>query len=412
MCFEGSFFMVHSHNSTDPRRCRVDMMKLRGAVMEYEWGDHSFIPSLLNIPEDGNAKAELWMGVHPKGMNTILETGEPLSDYIDSHRSEVLGPLHESRFAHRFPFLLKVLSLNTPLSLQVHPDARLAEEGFKKESEEKRGQKSYIDPFGKDEVLFALEEVTALAGLRELDEILSTFEEILDEASDVISSCEDTRCMLTTLFNLTEPEKTLLLQKLASYLKRNPQYIDSPFLSARQIASKLLKLYPEDIMVFAPFFLNVIHLRPGEAFHVTPGMIHSYICGHAIEIMSCSDDVLRGGLTPKYVDVKEFLNVVHFEVSDGRKVRHIETSETSTILDVDSSDFSLLITESGDSSFSGREYVEIALVLEGEGIFRYEERELRVSRGDIILIPASIPCYELKLNGKLVTASVGEEVDA
>jgi len=390
----------------------MDMMKLRGAIQPYAWGDSSYIPSLLGRRDTGRPQAELWMGAHPNGMNTLLETAEPLDSYIAEHARQILGEKHLGRYGTRFPFLLKVLSIETPLSLQVHPDALRAEQGFSREQTSQKEPCTYADPYQKDEVLYALDEVTALAGFRDIEESLSLLSEILDGSTDVLNSCEDLEQLFTTLLHLDTEERRLFLEKLQHYVEKDNQVVESPFLSAKQIAHRLLELYPEDIMSYAPFLLRLVHLRPGEALQVQPGMLHAYISGHAVEVMSSSDNVLRGGLTGKHVDIHELLEVLTYAPFDAKKVRQEAVSETSTRLAVHSSEFSLMVTTSGHSAFTDRIYVEIVCVLEGEGTFTYNERELRVQQGDIILIPASISSYELDLQGRIVSATVGDGADA
>ena len=386
----------------------MDMMKLQGVIQRYPWGDSSFIPSLLGRRDTGTPQAELWMGSHPNGMNSLLETGEPLDDFLVSHSEQVLGENHISRYGTRFPFLLKILSIETPLSLQVHPDALRAEQGFLREQSSEKEERTYSDPYQKDEVLYALDEVTALAGFRDYEDALSLFTEILDGSTDVLSSCDDLEHLFTTLLHLDTPEHNLFLRKLEQYVNRDPQVVDSPFLSAKQISQRLLSLYPGDIMAYAPFLLRLVHLRPGEALQVRPGMLHAYVSGHAVEVMSSSDNVLRGGLTPKYVNVHELLEVVTYDPFDGRKVRQEPVGPHTVRLLTDSSEFDLRVTTSGHTVFTDRLYVEIVCVLEGEGVFTYSGREMRFRQGDIILIPSSITGYDLDLRGRIVSATVGD----
>ncbi len=386
----------------------MDMMKLRGVIQSYPWGDSSYIPSLLGRSKTGKPQAELWMGSHPNGMSTLLETGEPLDEYIASHSEQVLGTNHLSRYGTRFPFLLKILSIETPLSLQVHPDSLRAEQGFLREQSSENGIRTYSDPYQKDEVLYALDEVTALAGFRDYEEAISLFREILDGSTDVLSSCEDLEHLFTTLLHLEMEERNLFLGKLEQYVKKDPQVVDSPFLSAKQISQRLLELYPDDIMAYAPFLLRLVHLRPTEALQVRPGMLHAYVSGHAVEVMSSSDNVLRGGLTPKHVNVHELLEVLTYAPFDGKKVRQEPLSLHTTRLLTDSSEFDLMVTTSGHTVFTDRLYIEIVCVLEGEGTFTYSGRELRFRQGDIILIPASITGYDLDLRGRIVSATVGD----
>ncbi len=385
----------------------MDMFKLRGAIQKYAWGDATFIPSLLGKQSTGTPQAELWMGVHPNGMNYLVSSGLSLAEYIEQHADVVLGEKDSHRFAGRFPFLLKVLSIREPLSLQVHPDTAQARAGYTRQDKSHEKGGNYADPYQKDEVLLALDEVTALAGFRSLREIVAGFKEIVGDEFDALGPCDDVKQLFSALLYLSEPET----KKFISFLKAavsGEDEVNSPFLSQKEIARRLLALYPDDIMAFAPYFLRVVHLRPGAALHVKPGVLHSYVCGHAVEIMSSSDNVLRGGLTRKHVDTEELLKVVKFEGSEGEFPQMKRLNEHTFKVDVQSGEFSLISIEAGETDFVGRDSVEITLILEGEGVYRYTEKELRFTQGDIILIPASVKEYRMVLDGKAVTASAGE----
>lgn len=261
---------------------------VEGVVQHYEWGDREFIPHLLGVAGRGKPWAELWLGTHPNGP-TSLANGAPLS--------EVSGEL---------TYLLKVLSAAEPLSLQAHPTPAQAEEGHE------RGV--FGDPFAKPELLVALTPFEALCGVRPGEATVDVLRSIgATELADAVEA-DGPGTTLTALYRGDiDPSATIAACAAA----------DAP--EARW-ASTLAETYPDDPSVAVTLLLNYVVLQPGEALHLTAGNLHGYLRGSGIELMQASDNVVRGGLTVKEVDIDLLLETVDptplaqpvMEVADGR----------------------------------------------------------------------------------------------
>jgi len=248
------------------------MQRIEGVVQHYEWGDPVFIPSLLDVEPDGRPWAELWLGTHPNGP-AVLDDGTPLVD--------VTGPL---------PYLLKVLACSRPLSLQTHPDADQAQRGF--------DAGVFPDANPKPELLCALTPFEALCGIRPVRATLALFDELgLEEWSRVLAT-GGPDALLTGIYR----------GELAA-----PAIVEACATSERPEAVQVRTLattYPDDPSVAATLLLNRVVLAPGEVIRLDAGTLHAYLHGAGIELMGPSDNVVRGGLTVKHVDVDLLLDVL------------------------------------------------------------------------------------------------------
>jgi mannose-6-phosphate isomerase len=388
----------------------MDIVKLRGVIKPYEWGDSYFISSLLNRRKSNHPQGELWMGTHPMGEASLLIEETPLTQYIESHPVEVLGESHITRFGHELPFLLKVLAIKDPLSLQVHPNSEQALIGYEAEKEQRSlleaALLNYKDNRQKDEVLFALTPVTAMIGFRALSEIVENFSLILDEKSSLFSHCSSVEEFFQTLLILDTETKESMLLSLQEYVNRDQEIEPFLFLNSKEIAKRALTLYPDDIMAFSPFFLNVAHLEVGSAIHVKPTTLHAYVYGHGVELMSASDNVLRVGLTSKKIDVKELTSTLSFHEDTIEIASVTEVSDNYYKINVDSGEFVFSYVEKGEVSVHGHNTVEIVLVLDGNGKIMWDQKEIRINKGNILLIPAVIDSYDIQNSGLIVIASV------
>jgi mannose-6-phosphate isomerase len=250
------------------------MQRVSGVVKHYEWGDQNFIPDLLGVEPDGRPWAELWLGTHASGPTTFAD---------DGLLSDVTGPL---------PYLLKVLSAGEPLSLQTHPTPLQARDGFA------RGL--YPDPQAKPELLCALTRFEALCGVRPEAHTLAMLNELglADTHLSRVLATEGAGAALAGLYrNIIDPSSTVAACQS----------------STRPEAGWVRRLdaqYPGDPSVAATLLLNFVVLAPGEALRLDAGNLHAYLSGAGIELMGSSDNVIRGGLTVKPVDVDELLRVV------------------------------------------------------------------------------------------------------
>jgi len=245
---------------------------VEGVVQHYEWGDRDFIPKLLGVAGKGLPWAELWLGTHPNGP-TLLDDGTPLSD--------LTGTL---------PYLLKVLSAAEPLSLQVHPTQEQAIAGFE------RGV--FGDPQAKPELLVALTKFEALCGVRPVDATLELLRTIgATQLADAVAADGPGAVIRDLYEGRVDPADSI--DACADASVPEAAWV-------RQLASH----YPGDPSVAVTLLLNHVKLQPGEALHLTAGNLHGYLRGSGIELMQASDNVVRGGLTVKDVDIELLLDTL------------------------------------------------------------------------------------------------------
>ena len=266
------------------------------------------IPGFLGIESTGSPFAEMWMGTH-HGASSKIKGGNELIDLKD-----VSGDL---------PFLCKLIAVEKPLSIQAHPTKAQAVEGF--EREEKLGlslknpKRCYKDVNSKPELLCALTPFTMMAGFKEPDMIsrslkaLVSISPAINEIVSVLLKALDTGSLnlfFKTLFNFSVHEKEFLSSFI---LEKKPDIKDNG-LSAKQweLMKDFATQYFGDPAVISPIYLNLVTLQPGQALFIPAGILHSYICGFGVELMTSSDNVLRGGLTPKYVDIGKLTDILYF----------------------------------------------------------------------------------------------------
>ncbi len=302
------------------------MQLLRGAIRTYAWGSRTAIAEFTGRPSPAaHPEAELWLGANP-GDPAFLEgpDGEvSLLQALIADPEGQLGPAVCTRFGDALPFLAKVLAADEPLSLQAHPSAAQAAEGYLRE--ERRGipvsspVRNYRDSSHKPELLVALHQFEALAGFRPAAQTiellralavsdLDPYIDLLDDQSDA----DGLRALFTTWITAPQPDIDVLV---SAVLDGAIHYVSSGATQFEAEVKTVLELgerYPGDAGVLAALLLNRITLGPGEGIFLSAGNLHAYLRGVGLEVMANSDNVLRGGLTPKHVDVPELLRVLNF----------------------------------------------------------------------------------------------------
>jgi len=304
-------------------------LALSGGVRSYAWGDPDYIPALLGIPNpDRRPYAELWIGTHA-GLPSVAHLGAvdvPFPMLLQDAADAVSGPEGIERFGGELPFLLKVLSAAQPLSIQAHPDKQQAETGFARENRlgipPDASNRNYCDDNHKPELIVALTDFYAVRGFRPLDEIdsvLAAVPELRGLAVAYRPTSESLRELYSRVMRMERKQVDAILTPLLLRLRAE---------AARQAFSRDQTEYwvlgadalfshdgHRDRGLFSLWLLNLVHLRPGEAMYLPAGELHSYLWGAGIEIMANSDNVLRGGLTPKHKDVDELLRILTFDAS-------------------------------------------------------------------------------------------------
>jgi mannose-6-phosphate isomerase len=286
--------------------------RLQNVIQPYAWGSLTAIPDLLGVPPSGAPQAELWIGAHPAAPSTV--DGTSLEAVVAAAPEATLGPTALARFGPRLPFLLKVLAAAKPLSLQAHPSLDQARAGYAREEAAKvpRGaaHRNYRDPNHKPELICALTEFRALCGFRERSATLSLLRGLGVPVLDPhVAALE--RAGLSSFFEavMTAPNRAELATAVAEACERRPvRGFENECVNAVRLAAE----YPHDVGVIGALLLNLVTLRPGQALALGAGNLHAYLEGTGVEVMANSDNVLRGGLTPKHVDVPELLSVLDF----------------------------------------------------------------------------------------------------
>lgn len=297
------------------------MRRLAGVPQRYAWGSVEEIPQLLGQPADGEPFAEYWVGAHPLG-DASLESGEPLSKYLRDD-PQLLGKASLEEFGGRLPFLIKLLSAGSPLSLQAHPSRTDAERGYAQES--LRGvpvespERSFKDDWPKPETLVALTPFDGLVGFRDPAQTLALFDalDIPADLEQVLAPLRDRApvpALQEVFLDVLALENRHLVEELLAAAVAALEQPGEVGEFART-AVELDEHFPGDPSILAALLLNRIRLEPGEAVAFEAGVMHFYLRGTAVEITGNSDNVLRGGLTRKHIDVDGLLQVVHFDPS-------------------------------------------------------------------------------------------------
>ncbi|MGU3412751.1 mannose-6-phosphate isomerase [Enterobacteriaceae bacterium C34A] len=372
------------------------MQKLINSVQNYAWGSQTALTELYGIANPDNLPmAELWMGAHPKSSSKITDASgqtRSLREVIDADKATLLGRNVAERFGE-LPFLFKVLCADNPLSIQVHPNKKASEEGFAKENAAgiplDAAERNYKDPNHKPELVFALTPFLAMNAFREFCDIVSLLQPVSGAHASIAHFLQEPNAerlsqLFASLLNMQGEEKSRALAVLKAAL--NSQQ-GEPWETIRFIA----QFYPDDSGLFSPLLLNVVKLNPGEAMFLFAETPHAYLQGVALEVMANSDNVLRAGLTPKYIDIPELVANVKFVPKPAAELLTQPTrhgAELDFPIPVDDFAFSL-----HDLSTQGAEVAQqsaaILFCLEGEAVLSKGDQRLVLKPGESAFVAAN-----------------------
>lgn len=297
--------------------------ELVNTIQPYAWGSHDALARLRGeTGPTAKPEAELWMGAHPLAPSRLATSGQSLQSALVLQPEEHLGRAVHARYGTKLPFLLKVLAAAAPLSLQAHPSPAQAARGFA--ADEAAGipleapERNYKDESHKPELLCALTEFWALCGFREVPATLELLGELdvaeLRPEREVLASHPDQRGISRVFSGLMQAPaaRRRTLAELTTRACRARLDRPSRFAAEFSWGARIGELYPGDVGVVSALLLNLVRLEPGEAIYLPAGNLHAYLGGTGVEIMASSDNVLRGGLTTKHVNVPELLSVLDF----------------------------------------------------------------------------------------------------
>ena len=299
------------------------MQSLHGTVQHYAWGTTDAIPNLLGVPADGRPFAEYWLGAHHVAPSRLDGT---TLDALLRERPTLIGDRSRTSFGDQLPYLLKVLSARHALSLQVHPSREQAQEGYARENEAgiapDAPERTYKDDWPKPEILIALEEFHTRSGFRDPRRTASLFAGlgVAGELASVIGPLTERKgpAALAEVFLdvLSLDGERAQLSELVCAAAMAHKDDEGELGEFARTVLELDEVFPTDPGIPAALLMNRVTLQPGEALFVPAGHMHAHLRGTGIEVMANSDNVVRGGLTTKHVDVTELVKVVEFSPSD------------------------------------------------------------------------------------------------
>ncbi|MEU6861077.1 mannose-6-phosphate isomerase, class I [Glycomyces sp. NPDC046736] len=381
------------------------MQGLYGVIRNYAWGSQDDIARLQGreVPAD-LPEAEEWFGAHHSAPST-LHDGRPLDDAIASAPAELLGERAFERFGPKLPFLLKLLAAGKPLSLQAHPNSRQAHSGHQRELRIgiDAAFRNYVDDNHKPEMLVALTEFRAMCGFRDPLAAADDIESLdVPELESLVATLRDRKAGLRRavpdLLGLPRDECRSIIAAAAKAAAELDTADGADLVS-------LARSYPDDPGVLVSLLLNHITLQPGEAVYMPAGNLHAYLRGFGVEIMAASDNVLRGGLTNKRVDVPELLRVLDFQAIDEPNAA-IEDEGPVRTWPVPIDDFSLKrVTLTGEPLTLAIEGPRICLSTGGSVTVADDDGEVALSPGRAAFSAGTAGAITASGEGELFIAS-------
>jgi mannose-6-phosphate isomerase len=363
------------------------LSRISGATKNYAWGSKELVSDFFGLAESSEPIAEIWFGTHPLGESKSLAEGKSLS--------ETLGK--------RLSFLVKFLSAERALSIQVHPNSDQAKAGFDLEQSQAipitDPKRNYKDASHKPEALIALTSFRALCGFRPRTELVTVFTEFGKSEPEFASLAKElmAEVKLEQIFQ-SLIENSELAKRFIETVDRSQSNPVS--MKARELVAELLKQFPDDTGALVALMLNEVALEPGEAIYLPAGNVHAYLSGLGLEVMAASDNVLRAGLTSKHVDIAEVLEIADFSELVEPRLRPKKLAVGLIEYPVDCSEFRIYRAEvSGKNLLADLDLPASAMVVCTAGEVAVstsmDEREV-LTKSEVVLVSGA---KKLSLSG-------------
>ena len=290
-----------------------EIFSLKNQIQNYAWGSREILGRMRGVPvPTEQPEAEVWVGAHPAAPSRATVDGaeSPLNELIVENPSRFLRP---DRTSDWFPFLFKILAIDAPLSIQVHPTPEQAIAGF--EDEQARGiaidapYRNYKDRYSKPETVIALSPMRVLTGVRPVEQ-LKTLAAAFGAAWLAERAELSPKQLLTEIIRLPEETASAAVQHLVDTAAGLLGASNDVVADAAELVRIVDGKYPGDRGLLVAFVMNLVHLAPGESAFTPDGQVHAYVSGTAIELMNPSDNVMRAGLTAKHIDTEELIKVL------------------------------------------------------------------------------------------------------
>lgn len=363
------------------------LSRISGVTKNYDWGSKNLVPDFFGLEKSSDPIAEIWFGTHPLGESQALGENQSLSETIGK----------------KLNFLVKILSADKALSIQVHPNPQQAKDGYEREQAQGIAlddlKRNYKDTSHKPEALVALTPFQALCGFRKRAELIQIFTEFGKSEPEFDSLAKDLRqeAPLAEVF-----ESLIANSELAKRFEKTVDLAQANTVAkeARDLVKRLLSQFPDDTGALVALMLNHVHLEPGEALYLPAGNIHAYLSGLGVEVMAASDNVLRSGLTSKHVDVSEVLKLADFSELTEPKIQPRKLAEGLIEYPVQCSEFRVYRAEvSGKNLLADLDLPSSAMLVCTQGEVAVstslEEREV-LSKSEVVFISGA---KKLSLSG-------------
>ncbi|MCJ0902125.1 mannose-6-phosphate isomerase, class I [Rhodococcus sp. ARC_M6] len=404
------------------------MELIAGVIKSYDWGSRTALAELTGrMVPSVNTEAEMWFGAHESAPSPLLESSDPATLFgrIGVDPAAGLGEECSDAFGGKLPFLLKVLAAQKPLSLQAHPTEEQARAGF--DAENRAGipldaaHRNYRDDRHKPELVVALEQFEVLAGFRNIPDTVDflTAIDVPDLAEDAAALAssptpKQLEQVVARWMGMSSEHHVrasdVVLERITALLASGGSVVDR-YRTELSTASELARNYRGDGGVLISLLLNRVTLAPGEGLYLPAGNLHAYLSGTAVEIMANSDNVLRGGLTTKHVDVAELSKILDFNPISADVLRP-HPAATEFTYPTPAREFTLTRWEFGDSA--ERELKSpgpsIVLCTSGRATIRSGPKTRRIGSGEAIWVPAGESDLSVAADGphaQLFVGSVG-----
>ena len=395
--------------------------KLTGSLQHYVWGGHQYIPQLLNIPtEENQYYAEWWLGAHHSAPSTIEVDGKNvlLTEFLQKNPT-ALGAQSRASFGDELPYLLKILDVAQPLSIQLHPTKTQAEIGFAEENakdiELKAPTRTYKDNNHKPEMMIALSDFWLLHGFKNKSDIIET----LASRSSLAPLAkklhkQDLHAFYADIMQVEQAQlhqwlSPILLENQTAYEANNLDLTNPDYWVLYTIDAMNISLDKLDAGLICFYLFNIVHLKKGEGIYQDAGIPHAYLRGQNIELMACSDNVIRGGLTPKYVDIPELIKIVDCREVEPKIIPSAPQDARIFTYVTPAQDFALqsIQYECGETHHLKAQSASILLVMNGQLNLRSETTALSLKQGEAAFITAG-EAYEVEglIEGYAVVAKL------
>lgn len=378
---------------------KLGIYKLKGVVRNYEWGGTSFLSNLLSLPNPKRQPmAEYWLGAHDSDSSVLIDSDKEnkLNQFISADKESILGKTVSKKFG-RLPYLLKILDVKDMLSIQVHPAKHEAEVEFARENKEgvalTAPNRNYKDDNHKPELMVALGNFWLLHGFKPVEKLRATLEEI-SELKPLLEIFDATGYdqLYKTVMEMPQESVNQLLQPLLQrvtpmYEKGELKKDDENFWATRA-ATTFNQQGKIDRGIFSVYFFNLVNVKAGEGVFQNAGVPHAYLEGQNVEIMANSDNVLRGGLTNKHIDVKELMKHIKFEETVPAILHPQKNQNGENLYRTAAPDFKLSYfdLQKGTTSSFDSATGEIILVLDGDVSINADTDQLELHKGEAAFI--------------------------